>query len=49
MQIMIDQTEQESVEHLKYFGIITNYAREIKPSVVTEKQHSTKRHFLQQI
>jgi hypothetical protein len=44
MQIMIDQTQPESVEHFKYFGIITNYVLEIKSSIVMQERLSTKRH-----
>ena len=37
MQIMIDQKQPEGVEHFMYFGSITNYAREIKSSIVSAK------------
>jgi hypothetical protein len=37
MQTMMDQTQKESVEHFKYFRSITNYAREIKYSIVMAK------------
>jgi len=50
MQIMIYQTQPESVEHLKYFGSITNYGREIKSSIFMQEQLSTKKkRFSQQI
>jgi len=49
MQIMIYQTQPESVEHLKYFGSITNYGSEIKSSIVMQEQLSTKDTFYQQI
>jgi hypothetical protein len=45
MQIVIDKTQPESVEHFKYFGGITNYGREMKSSIVMQEQLSTKQYF----
>jgi hypothetical protein len=49
MQIMIYQTQAESVQHFKYFGSITNYVREIKSSIAIEKAPFNKKTFSQQI
>jgi hypothetical protein len=45
MQIMIDQTQREGVEHFIYFGSIKNYAREIKLSIVKAKASSNRKTF----
>jgi hypothetical protein len=37
MQIMINQTQPESVEYFEYFGSTRNYGREIKSSIVVDK------------